>query len=103
MAPRPVRSDTPPALLIGCAAGFSGATQFRQRTACRVRRFLPPLHAMNFVLDEVLDDGVDATLNLDVPGKSLSFRLRDLPVELPGPLLCRLAGPPEIRVQESTA
>ena len=34
---------------------------------------LPWLHAMNFVLDEVLDGGVNDALNLDTHGKALSF------------------------------
>jgi hypothetical protein len=71
------------------------AAQFRHRAPSRVQRFLlPKLHAMNFVLDEVLDGGVNAALNLDMHGKSLSFLLLDLPVEVPDALACWLAGPP---------
>ena len=50
----------------------------------RVQRYLlPKLHAMNFVLDDVLDGGVNDSLNLDTHGKALSFLLLDLPIEVP--------------------
>lgn len=57
---------------------------FRHRgaTAC-VRHDLPLLHAFNFVLDEVLEGGVNGALNLDGHGKTLSFRLLALTVRLP--------------------
>ena len=59
------------------------ATQFRHRAPTRVERhLLPRLHAMNFVLDAVLDGGVNDALNLDSHGKSLSFLLLDLPLLL---------------------
>ena len=42
----------------------------------RVARYLlPNIGAMNFVLDDVLDGGVNDSLNLDMHGKSLSFHL----------------------------
>ncbi len=69
------------------------ATQFRHRAPTRVQRFLlPRLHAMNFVLDEVLDGGVNDALNLDTHGKSLSFLLLDLSIEVPAGLQHLLAG-----------
>ncbi len=69
------------------------ATQFRHRAPTRVQRFLlPRLHAMNFVLDEVLDGGVNDALNLDTHGKSLSFLLLDLSIEVPAELQHLLAG-----------
>jgi hypothetical protein len=37
---------------------------------------------MNFVLERVLDGGVNSSLNLDMHGKALSFHLLDLPVTL---------------------
>ncbi|MCU0944744.1 MAG: hypothetical protein MUF65_05170 [Rubritepida sp.] len=57
---------------------------FRHRgaTAC-VRHDLPLLHAFNFVLDEVLEGGVNGALNLDGHGKTHSFRLLALTVRLP--------------------
>jgi hypothetical protein len=42
------------------------------------RHLLPSLQAMNFVLDEVLDGGVNDALNLDSHGKALAFLLLDL-------------------------
>ena len=47
------------------------------------RYLLPKLHAMNFVLDDVLDGGVNDALNLDSHGKALSFLLLDLPIAVP--------------------
>ena len=52
---------------------------FAHRHPTRVTRHdLPNLHAMNFVLDDVLDGGVNDALNLDMHGKSLSFHLLTL-------------------------
>ena len=69
------------------------AAQFRHRAPSRVQRFLlPTLHAMNFVLDGVLDGGVNDALNLDTHGKALSFLLLDLPIEVPPSLARWLAG-----------
>jgi hypothetical protein len=47
---------------------------------------------MNFVLDAVLDGGVNDALNLDTHGKALSFWLLDLPVRIPQALVPLLAG-----------
>ena len=72
------------------------AAQFRDRAPSRVQRFLlPKLHAMNFVLDAVLDGGVNDALNLDTHGKSLSFLLLDLRIDVPAELQHLLVGPPE--------
>ncbi|HEU0204498.1 MAG TPA: hypothetical protein VFR86_29150, partial [Burkholderiaceae bacterium] len=55
------------------------ARQFAHRKPTRVMRYeLPQLHAMNFVLDGVLDGGVNDSINLDSHGKALSFLLLDL-------------------------
>ncbi|MBE7369624.1 AtuA-related protein [Ramlibacter pallidus] len=52
------------------------AAWFGHRQPAAVRRYLlPRLGAMNFVLDEVLDGGVNDSLNLDMHGKALSFHL----------------------------
>lgn len=52
------------------------AAHFAHRQPTAVKRYLlPRLHAMNFVLDDVLDGGVNDSLNLDMHGKSLSFHL----------------------------
>jgi hypothetical protein len=67
--------------------------QFAHRRPSRVvRHLLPQLHAMNFVLDDVLDGGVNDALNLDSHGKSLSFLLLDLPIEIPSDLAHCLVG-----------
>ena len=59
------------------------ADHFAHRKPTRVQRFLlPRLGAMNFVLDDVLDGGVNDSLNLDMHGKSLSFHLLALNVRV---------------------
>lgn len=48
-----------------------------------IRRFeLDHLGALNFVMDEALEGGVNESLNLDSHGKSWSFLLLGLPVEI---------------------
>jgi hypothetical protein len=60
------------------------AAHFAHRRPTHVERYLlPRLGAMNFVLDDVLDGGVNDTLNLDMHGKALSFHLLALPVTEP--------------------
>ena len=49
---------------------------------------------MNIVLDDVLDGGVNDSLNLDSHGKALSYLLLDLRIEVPAVLAPHLAGPP---------
>jgi hypothetical protein len=57
------------------------AALFAARKPTTVTRYLlPRLHAMNFVLDDVLDGGVNGSLNLDTHGKSLSSFLLTLPI-----------------------
>lgn len=69
------------------------ATHFSHRKPGAVQRYLlPRLNAMNFVLDEVLDGGVNDALNLDAHGKALSFWLLDLPLLVPVWLAPLLAG-----------
>jgi hypothetical protein len=68
--------------------------QFAHRRPTQVtRHLLPNLHAMNFVLDGVLDGGVNDALNLDSHGKALSFLLLELPLIVPDTLLPLLRGP----------
>ena len=70
------------------------AHQFALRRPSRVtRHLLPNLHAMNFVLDGVLDGGVNDALNLDSHGKALSFLLLDMPVQVPAALAQHLVVP----------
>jgi hypothetical protein len=69
------------------------ARQFAHRQPSRVtRHLLPQLQAMNFVLDDVLDGGVNDALNLDSHGKALSFLLLELPIQVPAELAAHLAG-----------
>ncbi|HEX7891701.1 MAG TPA: hypothetical protein VF522_20290 [Ramlibacter sp.] len=59
------------------------AELFGSRRPGAVHRYLlPRLHAMNFVLDDVLDGGVNGSLNLDAHGKSLSSLLLTLPIQI---------------------
>ena len=61
---------------------------FAHRHAAKVTRYeLPLLHAFNFVIDDVLEGGVNGSLNLDGHGKTNSFRLLSLPVTVPRRLL----------------
>ena len=70
------------------------AAQFAHRRPTKVtRHLLPALGAMNFVLDDVLDGGVNDALNLDSHGKALSFLLMDMPLTLPAALAPHLRGP----------
>ncbi|HYM48782.1 MAG TPA: hypothetical protein VES91_09890 [Burkholderiaceae bacterium] len=60
------------------------AEQFAYRKPSHVARYLlPKLAAMNFVLDDVLDGGVNDSLNLDMHGKALSFHLLAIAVRVP--------------------
>ena len=59
------------------------AAHFAYRKPTHVTRYLlPKLGAMNFVLDGVLDGGVNDALNLDMHGKTLSFHLLTLPITI---------------------
>ncbi|MDP3357478.1 MAG: hypothetical protein Q8M51_16650 [Polaromonas sp.] len=77
-------------LLVEQATEERVAQHFAHRKPSRVQRFLlPKLGAMNFVLDDVLDGGVNDSLNLDMHGKALSYHLLALHVRIasPGPAL----------------
>lgn len=64
------------ALLVEQVTADAVARHFAHRNPSDVQRYvLPNLGAMNFVLDDVLDGGVNDSLNLDAHGKSLSFHL----------------------------
>ena len=59
------------------------AAAFAARKPSRVQRYdLPKLAAFNFVLDDVLEGGVNSSLGLDGHGKSLSFVLLQIPVQI---------------------
>lgn len=71
------------ALLVEQVTESRVANLFAHRRPSQVRRYLlPRLHAMNFVLDDVLDGGVNGSLNLDTHGKCLSGLLLTLPITL---------------------
>ena len=70
------------ALLVEQVTPERVATHFAARRPSRVQRFvLPRLGAMNFVIDDVLDGGVNDSLNLDMHGKALSFHLLAMKVQ----------------------
>jgi hypothetical protein len=49
---------------------------FRHKGATGVRRYeLPNLNALNFVIDDALEGGVNGSLGIDGHGKTLSFML----------------------------
>lgn len=57
---------------------------YAHRGAARVTRHdLPLLPAFNFVIDDVLEGGVNGSLNLDGHGKSNSFILLGMEVAVP--------------------
>ncbi|MPS26351.1 hypothetical protein [Pigmentiphaga sp.] len=70
-------------LLVEQVTEASVARLFSSRSPTQVRRYLlPRLAAMNFVLDDVLDGGVNDSLNLDTHGKTLSSLLLTLPISI---------------------
>lgn len=52
-----------------------------------VRYDLPKLPAFNFVLDDILQGGVNGSLNLDGHGKGLSFHLLSMRIKAPRSLV----------------
>ncbi|HVL56416.1 MAG TPA: hypothetical protein VM491_07920 [Burkholderiaceae bacterium] len=75
-------------LLVAQVTEAAVRAHFAHRRPTSVRRYLlPKLAAMNFVIDGVLDGGVNDSLNLDTHGKSLSFLLLTLPISVPESLL----------------
>jgi hypothetical protein len=80
-------------LLVEAVTPASIAPLFAARRPTAIRRYLlPKLQAMNFVIDDVLDGGVNEALNLDAHGKALSFLLLQLPIDVPEALVPLLAG-----------
>jgi hypothetical protein len=56
---------------------------FKFRNPSSVKRYeLPNLMAFNFVIDDVLDGGVNLSLNLDSHGKSLSYWLLAMEINI---------------------
>lgn len=78
-------------LLVEQVTEESVSRLFGHRQPTAVRRYvLPKLCAMNFVLEEALDGGVNEALNLDAHGKTLSFLLLSLKIEVPAELASQL-------------
>lgn len=70
---------------------------FASRRPSAVRRYeLPKLSAFNFVLDDVLEGGVNSSLGLDGHGKSLSFLLLAAPIRIDSLLLQAATKTPDI-------
>ena len=64
------------------------AVHFAARRPRKVTRYeLPKLAAFNFVLDDVLEGGVNASLGLDGHGKALSFFLLTARINVDAALL----------------
>ncbi|MBW7924851.1 MAG: hypothetical protein H3C59_08915 [Burkholderiaceae bacterium] len=64
------------------------AELFAHRNPRAVRRYeLPRLWALNFVVDDVLEGGVNDALNLDGHGKTHSFLVLSMTVRVPRGLL----------------
>lgn len=62
------------------------AELFAHRGATKVVRYeLPKLQALNFVIDDALEGGVNSSLGIDTHGKTLSFLVLSMPVEVPVP------------------
>jgi hypothetical protein len=58
---------------------------YAHRGATNVKRYeLPLLPAFNFVIEDVLEGGVNGSLNVDGHGKSNSFILLGMQVRVPG-------------------
>jgi hypothetical protein len=69
---------------------------FRRNGATGVKRYeLPGLKALNFVIDDVLEGGVNSSLGLDTHGKTYSFRLLGLSVRVPDDLVTRIVAGPQ--------
>lgn len=74
------------ALLVEHVTEARVGAHFAHRQPTKVTRYLlPKLGAMNFVLDDVLDGGVNDSLNLDMHGKALSFHLLTMSVPVNQP------------------
>lgn len=65
---------------------------FRHKGASKVTRYvLPNLNALNFVIDDALEGGVNSALTQDLHGKTLSFLLLG-EIEVTVPRACVPAG-----------
>jgi hypothetical protein len=70
---------------------------FAHRGARRVTRYaLPRLAALNFVIDDALEGGVNSGLALDTHGKASAFRVLSLPINVPAALARLVAVGPRL-------
>lgn len=68
--------------------------RFRHRGASNVVRYeLPRLQALNFVVDDVLEGGVNGSLNVDGHGKTNSYRVLGMTIALPDELAASISTP----------
>jgi hypothetical protein len=73
------------------------AELFEHRGLTKIARYeLPNIQALNFVMDDVLEGGVNSGLNLDTHGKSNSFLLLEMEIELPLDLAKKIAVGPQM-------
>lgn len=67
---------------------------FRHRGATAVTRYeLPKLMALNFVIEDALEGGVNSALALDTHGKTAAFRLLSMEIDVPVELVAGAADP----------
>ncbi len=79
-------------VLVAQATETNVAQWFGYRHPTKVTRYvLPKLQAINFVLEGILDGGVNDALNLDTHGKGLSFWMMDMPIDVPAALAEKLS------------
>ncbi len=75
------------ATLVAAVTEARVAEAFAHRRPSAVRRHeIASLHALNFVIDDVLDGGVNGSLNLDSHGKALAFNLLAMNIDVPASL-----------------
>lgn len=79
-------------LLVAAVTEDAVARQFAHRRPTAVKRYvLPGIQALNFVIDGVLEGGVNSSLCIDRHGKALSFLLLELAITLPGEIAAQIA------------
>jgi hypothetical protein len=82
-------------ILLEQATALRVSKLFGHRGQVKVTRYeLPNLKALNFVVDNALEGGVNRSLNLDGHGKALSFLLLSMPVKVPRDLAPLTKGHP---------
>ncbi len=79
-----------PALAAAVTTERVAALFSSRRPAAVIRYDLPNVAAFNFVLDDVLEGGVNSSLGLDGHGKSLSFLLLGMEIDIEAELARRL-------------